>query len=257
MGQRRDGLCRIRSLTPGSWDVLVDAPGSPEVGIVGPDKKMQRMGEIYFQLSEKIKSWVERGYVPVGLAGDCVSAIGVLAGLQKANKQPDRIIWLDAHGDFNTWETSQTKYIGGMPLSMLVGRGDQRVATATGLKSYPEDRVILSDARDLDPGEKKELENSRIVRCDIGSITRHLQPNESVYLHWDTDVINAAEDLPALKYHVGSGPTYPELSSLFKSFHELNLIAISVSAWHAEQDTDNKTAIACMRLLSDLGAMES
>lgn len=220
------------------------------------------MGEIYSLLSETVKEVVSDGSVPISVAGDCVSSLGVLSGLQKAGKQPQRILWLDAHGDFHTWGTTQTKYIGGMPLAIFVGRGDRRkerrdaispFVEAIGFKPYPEDQIILSDARDLDPGEKEAIQNSKIVRCGIADVFKHLAPNEDLYLHWDTDVVDAETEMPALKYHVKSGPSYAEMSELFKSLRSEHIVAVSVSAWHEEKDPDNKTAIACLRLLQELG----
>ena len=82
-----------------------------ETALENSDTKIERMGTIYTVLSEQVKESVEVGGIPMSFSGDCVSAIGVLAGLQKAGKTPDVLIWLDAHGDFHTWETTQTQYI--------------------------------------------------------------------------------------------------------------------------------------------------
>ena len=115
----------------------------------------------------------------------------------------------------------------------------------------------MSDGRDLDPGEREALQSSQIVRCDIADIFQHLRPHESLYLHWDTDVINAQRDMPALKYHVQEGPSISDICSLFKQLRDKNIIAISVSAWHEEKDQDNKTALVCLNLLKELGIQAS
>ncbi len=260
MGQRRDGLGRVRELDTRAWEVVTVADFT-DTDIADINEKLRRMGKIYAQLSESVKTAVIGGQVPVSIAGDCVSTLGVLGGLQKAGKTPDRILWLDAHGDFHTWETTQTKYLGGMPLAMLVGRGDRRKeerdATASfleavGVRPFPEEKIILSDGRDLDPGEKEAIVNSKIIRCSIADISGHLDPDESLYLHFDTDVIDAETEMPALKYHVKQGPGYAEICALFKSLRGRNIVAISVSAWHEEKDLDNKAAIACLKLLKEL-----
>lgn len=252
MGQRRNGLCRVRDIDSDFWEIL-EVPEFKEITIASSDEKILRMARIYSLLSEKVKKVVSSDLIPVSIAGDCVSTIGVLAGLQKAGKQPQRILWLDAHGDFHTWETTQTKYIGGMPLAMLVGRGDQRIVEATGSKPYPEGQIVLSDGRNLDPGEKEALQNSKIIRCSIADISKHLSQDENIYFHWDTDVVDAKKEMPALKYHVKSGPSYSETESLFKSLVNRNIIAISISAWHEEKDLNNKTATAGLNLLNRLG----
>lgn len=251
MGQRRDGFLRLKALTSDNWHI-VDVPEFREIELKDTDIRMERMGKIYFALSEQIKISVENNFIPMSFAGDCVSTLGVLAGLQKAGKTPDRLLWLDAHGDFHTWETTQTKYIGGMPLAMLVGRGDQRIVNMVGLKPYPENKIILSDARDLDLGEKELLESSEVVKCSTKDILKYISQEESVYLHFDTDVVSAEEEMPALKYHVKPGPKYSEVEDLFKSLRNTNIIAISISAWNDEKDLNNKTAKACLSLLDNL-----
>ena len=121
------------------------------------------------------------------------------------------------------------------------------------MKPYPENQIVLSDARDLDPGERETLQDSAIVHCNIRNIFKYISLDESLYLHWDTDIVDAESEMPALKYHVKSGPTYSEISSLFEMLAKKNIIAISVSAWHEEKDYNNKTAIACLKLLGKLG----
>ena len=260
MGQRRDGLGRVRDLDTRAWDIVTVADFT-DTDIADTNEKLRRMGKIYAQLSEAVQAAVSDGKVPVSIAGDCVSSLGVLGGLQKAGKSPDRILWLDAHGDFHTWETTQTKYLGGMPLAMLVGRSDRRkeerdgiasFLAAIGVQPFPEEKIILSDGRDLDPGEKEAISNSKIVRCSIADIFKHLDPDENLYLHFDTDVMDAEPEMPALKYHVKQGPGYAEICALFKSLRDRNIVAISVSAWHEEKDLDNKAAIACLKLLKEL-----
>ncbi|MES2069623.1 MAG: arginase family protein [Pseudomonadota bacterium] len=260
MGQRRQGLARVRDIDAHPWEVLTVADFT-ETRIADANEKLRRMGRIYALLSDAVQDAVNQGQVPVSIAGDCVSTLGVLGGLQKAGKAPDRILWLDAHGDFHTWQTTQTKYLGGMPLAMLVGRGDRRMesrdAVASfvaeiGVQPYPEQQVILSDARDLDPGEREAILASKVLICPVSDISRHLVPGESLYLHFDTDVIDAETEMPALKYHVKQGPSYAEIAALFQSLRGKNIVAISVSAWHEEKDLDNKAAFACLKLLKEL-----
>jgi arginase len=260
MGQRRTGLLRVRDIDTHVWN-SIDVPGFVESEIDDSDEQMRRMGEIYVRLSGAVAELASAGAVPLTISGDCVSTLGVLAGLQRANMPPDRILWLDAHGDFHTWETTLTNYIGGMPLAMLVGRGGQRRSgrdagvrlwSEIGTTPYPEEQIILSDARDLDPGEREAIEDSDIRTCSIEKIFRHLSRDQTLYLHWDTDVIDAEGAMPALKYHVKHGPSYLEIRDLFQLLRGINIVAISVSAWHEEKDLDNRTARACLRLLEEL-----
>jgi arginase len=260
MGQRRDGLARVAALDRDNWEVL-DVPEYVEARLDDPNEKLRRMGRIYARLAERVRQLVDQGKVPVSIAGDCMSSLGMLGGLQQSGRAPDRILWLDAHGDFHTWETTQTQYLGGMPLAILVGRGDRRrhsrdtialMLATIGVTPFPEQRVVLSDARDLDPGELEAVRDSGIVCCPIDRIGEHLAPGERLYLHFDTDVMDAEAEMPALKYHVKSGPRFEDMAVLFRALRGHDIVAVSVSAWHEEKDQDNKAALACLALLREL-----
>ena len=261
MGQRRDGLRRVLDIDPHPWDVLTLEP-PPEARIDDPVAKLRNLGSLYAMLAARVAALARSGCRPVSLAGDCVSSLGMLAGLQQAGQPPDRVLWLDAHGDFHTWSSTQTQYIGGMPLAMFVGRVDAgpdprsqaaRACLATiGVQAYPQGQIVLADARDLDPGEREALLNSDILRCTLNEVTGQLRPHERIYLHWDTDVIDDPHRLPALKYHVRRGPGAADVAALFRVLRSCDIVAVSVSAWHAEQDGDNQTARACLELLDTL-----
>lgn len=256
MGQRRDQLRRLAPFRDQPWRV-VHVPELTCAHITDRNEQMRCMGLAYAGLAAEVRKAAAAGEVPLSVAGDCVSSMGVLAGLQQAGRSPQRILWLDAHGDFHTWATTQTRYLGGMPLAMLVGRPDRRkdkrdgisaLRALTGGHPYPERQVLLSDARDLDPGEDDALRLSAIVRCTLEQVQSHLSPHESLYIHFDTDVLDEAERLPALKYHVPGGPRLEQLGQLFGRLADYPVLAVSVSAWHAEHD-DGSAANACLDLL--------
>lgn len=256
MGQRRDQLRRLEPLRGQPWQV-VHVPELTSAHIADRNEQMRCMGLAYAALAGEVRRAAAAGQVPLSVAGDCVSSMGVLAGLQQAGRAPQRILWLDAHGDFHTWATTQTRYVGGMPLAMLVGRPDRRkdkrdsssaLRALTGCQPYPEHQVLLSDARDIDPGEDEALRQSAIVRCPLDQVLSHLSPRESLYIHFDTDVLDEAERMPALKYHVPGGPRLEQLGQLFRRLADYPVLAVSVSAWHAEHD-DGSAADACLELL--------
>lgn len=260
MGKRRDGLQRVQLLDEHPWAVL-RSPQSTAVELLEKDEQMRSMGRVYAVLAQHVAAAVQAGDLPLSISGDCVSTMGVMAGLQRAGREPQRMLWLDAHGDFHTWGTTQTQYLGGMPLAMLVGRQDRRkqqrdsisaLRQALGASPYPEAKVVLSDARDLDPGEDEALARSAIVRCRLDEVLHHLSPKETLYLHFDTDVLDEAQRMPALKYHVPAGPRLEEMAELFRRLRDYPLLAVSVSAWHAELDEGDQAARICLELLGEL-----
>ena len=261
MGQRRDGLRRVLDIDRHAWAVVELDPQHEAHGD-DPIAKLASMGRLYALLAARVAALASRGCRPVSLAGDCVSSLGMLAGLQQAGQPPDRVVWLDAHGDFHTWSSTRTQYIGGMPLAMFVGRVDPGLdprsqaaldcLSTIGVHPYPRQQVVLADARDLDPGEHEALLGSGILRCPLADVLDHLRPRERIYLHWDTDVIDDPARMPALKYHVQRGPSAADMAAFFQALRSCDVVAVSVSAWHAEQDGDNQTARACLEILNTL-----
>jgi arginase len=211
-----------------------------------------RVAAVYRPLVPWISQAAAAGRRPVSIAGDCLSAIGVLAGLQQAGLDPF-LVWCDAHGDFNTPETSPSGFLGGMPLAMMVGRGDQTIVRAIGLRPLPETQIILTDGRDLDPGEKIGLQRSRITLvADPVGILGLVPPEASLYVHVDTDIITSAE-APAQNYPVAGGPTAEELRDVFRRLAARNrIVAVSLSSWNPDLDADGVSARVSLRALGAL-----
>ncbi|HET7018063.1 MAG TPA: arginase family protein [Streptosporangiaceae bacterium] len=159
-------------------------------------------------LCEETARLVAQATRPLVLSGDCVVALGVTAGLQRRHEDL-AVVWLDAHGDFNTPATTITGYLGGMPLAMLTGRGRELIGDRLGVRPVPDDRVVLVDGRDLDPAESEALAASgvRHVPAVSAAIAEALGPlrDVPVYLHVDLDIVDSAE-LAGLRVPAGSGP---------------------------------------------------
>lgn len=219
---------------------------------LGQGDRMAVIVPLHRGLSDLVWGAMQHGERPVSICGDCCSAIGVLAGLQRAHTNPT-LIWFDAHGDFNTWETTPSGWLGGMPLAMIVGRGEQRLTSAAGLEYLPERQVILTDARDLDPGERQALEHSSVrLVGNVRTLCEESLPEGPLYVHFDTDVVNPV-DAPAMNYVARGGPLASELAEVFADLaHTARIVAVSVSTWNPKLDEDGRTRKVCMELLDVL-----
>ena len=220
--------------------------------ILPADNKIQAMTAVHKPLANFTEKSIRSGIRPVSIAGDCCSAIGMLAGLQRAGLNPV-LIWFDAHGDFNTHETTPSGFLGGMPLAMLTGRGDQTMLKALGLKPIPDNRVVLSDARDLDPGEKELVKNSGIAHLkNVQDLINHPLLEDPLWVHVDLDVVDP-DEAPAMNYVAAGGPSAANLALVFEYLSRSGkLAAVSVSTWNPELDADGKSRKVCMQLLSTL-----
>ncbi len=100
-------------------------------------EQIRRLSTIYNPLADSVARAIKSGARPISIVNDCCASLGMIAGLQRAGVNPT-LIWFDAHGDFNTWETTPSGFLGGMPLAWLVGRGDMTVVDGLGMQALPE-----------------------------------------------------------------------------------------------------------------------
>lgn len=239
-----DPLPGLESLAASDW--LINKPFLPG------GHRQQRLSALHRPLADFVQQALLKGKRPVAIAGDCCAAIGVLAGLQRAGLDP-ALIWFDAHGDFNTWESTPSGFLGGMPLAMLVGRGEQTLLKSLELKPLAENRVILTDARDLDPAEKSLVEESAVIHLtDVGDLLQSTLPEGSLYVHIDTDIIDPAE-APAMNYLAAGGPSAGQLRTVMQHLKRTGRIAaVSVSTWNPELDNDGRSREVCLEVLETL-----
>jgi arginase len=176
----------------------------------------------------------------------------VITGLQRAGLAP-RLLWLDAHGDFNTPATSPSGFLGGMPLAMLVGRGDTALLRALGTRPLAEEDVLLCDARDLDPEEGRALAGSAVRHCrSLEAVTAVPVADRPLHVHLDVDVLSL-EDAPAMRYPVPGGPRVSALQALGRQLAVGGApISVSVTTWDFDRDQDGRTARACLEALGGL-----
>ena len=138
------------------------------------------------------------GAFPLVLSGNCgPAAIGCVAGLDPA----PAVCWFDAHGDFNTPDTTTGGFLDGMPLATLTGHCWPALARGiAGLSPIDERSAVLIGARDLDPLEAVRLEASAIgrvaaarVRDDLPQALARIAASRRAYIHLDLDVLDPSE----------------------------------------------------------------
>lgn len=173
-----------------------------------------RLAVLYGAVASAVAASSARGDCPVVVSGDCTTALGIVAGLQ-AGGAAVGIVWLDAHGDVQTPETTESGYPGGMPLRLLIGYAPGLIASQLGLQPVAESRVVLVGARDLDPPEAAYLADSGIRRRDVAGLELADLPDGPLYVHVDVDVLEPAE-VPGLRYPAPGGPSSAQLAACLR-----------------------------------------
>ena len=159
------------------------------------------------------------GHFPLVLGGDHSLSLGSIRGAAKSKKLG--LLWIDAHPDFNTDETTPSGNIHGMPLSALCGLGDKRLTQLWNELAPVVDpsRVAVIGARDLDPGEKTNLRQAGVMvmgmeqidRLGMGTavekaIERVSAGADGVYLSFDMDAMDP-DHAPGVGTPVAAGLT--------------------------------------------------
>ncbi len=201
--------------------------------------------------------------IPIFLGGDHSVAIGTVGGTATAG--PVGLIWIDAHGDFNTPETSPSGNIHGMPVAALVGRGCEDLVNLghPGPKLRPED-VVMIGVRDLDPAERVELAASGIHvytmrdidELGMGPVARrsldHLGHLSRLHISLDMDSIDPGIT-PGVGTPVPGGMTFREAHLLMEVLAESSKVdAIDVVEINPILDHRNATAEMAVALVASL-----
>lgn len=177
------------------------------------------------------------GHGALVLAGDDTAAIGVVAGLQAAEGAgtPIGIVWMDAHGDFNTPETSYSGILAGMPLAILAGLAGPLWREAAGLASpIATDRLVLAGTRDLDEKEAELLRSTDVRVVPVREVREGAPFSEVInwlagrstllYLHVDLDVLDP-RFVPSASTPAADGLTVDELAQAMASVLETGKVA--------------------------------
>jgi arginase len=229
------------------------------------DERLRYLSEIQATselLAEAVRKALEAGALPLVLGGDHSIAIGTLAGA--ASVKQCGVIWIDAHGDFNTPETTSSGNIHGMPLAASLGRGDERLVSCGGFVAKAKEKnVALIGARDLDPEERESLRQSRIsvfTMQDIDemgmkrvmrqALAAALDGTEGFVLSLDMDALDPLE-APGVGTPVRGGLTYREAHLAMELLAETGaLIAMEVVEVNPILDTRNQTAELAVELIA-------
>lgn len=203
----------------------------------------QRMADLYRVLAAEVAD----RETPVVYAGDCVATIGVQAGLQRRGVDAT-LVFFDAHGDFNTWETTPSGFLGGMPVAMLTGRGEQTIVEGAGMRLLDDSRVIHVGARDLDPGEDVALRESGVECVSVQALADLDLPSGPLYVHIDVDVVDP-DELPAINYPAPGGPSVAETAGALAWLASTGRVAaFSVSSWNPGLPGADRAAAAVLQL---------
>lgn len=215
-------------------------------------------------LAAKVFNALENNTLPFIIGGDHSLALGSIAGASKFLGNDLAVIWIDAHGDINTDETSPSGNIHGMPLAASMGIGYKKLTSIffNDFKVKPENVFILA-CRDLDAGELAlidELNMNVWTNKDINDKGPTVVINEllslikeknikNIHLSYDIDCLDP-EYVPGTGTPVSDGLSFTESKILLEPILSTSLVrSIDFVEYNPDLDKNNKTKETCIELL--------
>jgi arginase len=234
-------------------------------------KYLAEIADACKDLAAMVEKSLEESMLPVVLGGDHSIAAGTLSGVAAHFKKKDKkigLIWLDAHGDINTPESSPSGNVHGMPLAAAMGYGATELVELQGFKPKVEPQNIsLVGIRDLDSQEKKLAKKSGVHVFTMRDIDergmREVMSDALKYAMDDTDGISVSLDMdfvdpsdaPGVGTPVRGGVTYREAHLAMEMLADTEaMVSLEVVEINPVIDEHNRTALLGVELvLSGLG----
>jgi arginase len=214
-------------------------------------------------LCAAVRSAVDAGRTPIVLAGSCDAALGVLGGLDHSRCG---VVWFDAHGDFNTPETTVSGFFPGMSLAIVHGHCYAALWSSIGdSRPLVESRTLLVGVRDLSPAaERERLERSEIdvVEWRDGAATSDVaaaidalsRTADDVYVHFDLDALDPSVAPGVVDDPVPGGLSLADAEAALERVAALFRIrAAAVTTFNPARDVDDRTLRAALRVVELLG----
>jgi arginase len=218
--------------------------------------------DVCVDICHRVHETVAAGSVPLVLGGDHSIAIGSVGGV--ARDREVGLVWVDAHGDLNTMETSPSGNVHGMPLAALLGHGTPELVNVgqEGAAVRPENVAIVG-VRDLDPPEREFLRDHDVnvfTMRDVDEegvapiVEQALDriPAEHLHVSLDLDSLDPTE-APGVGTPVTGGLTYREAHLLLELFADSGRVgSAEIVEVNPILDERNRTADLAVELAASL-----
>ena len=218
------------------------------------DAKAKYLGvidDVCARLSDVVEGSVREGGLPLVLGGDHSIAMGTLAGLGRAHGAAPGLVWIDAHADINSPQSSATGNVHGMPLWFALQKGYAQA-----------DRTVQIGLRDVDPGEKRMLRELGVKAFTMSDIDKlgmvHVmeqaralagRDGRPIHVSFDMDGIDPSE-APGTGTPVRGGLSFREAHLIMEMLHESGRLgSIEMVEINPILDRRNQTAILAVDLI--------
>jgi arginase len=225
-----------------------------------------KIGFANAHLARLVSDAVQAQAFPLILQSNCYGAIGALAGLQLSSIQPSPprlgMVWIDAHGDCNTPETTLSGMLSGMPVAMAMGLCLDRLRKQAGLNPpIAADDIVMVCVRANDPLEQELIDQCGIeivpvsdIKGNCGQLRAAMERLSStvdlIYVHFDVDALDAAE-VASMWLSAPDGPTTAELAAALKIVMAApRVAAFGIADINPERDFEGQMVRAALAVMT-------
>lgn len=241
-------------------------PANPQAAPAAGYRHLNEVTNWCTGVRDAVGSALAEGLMPVLLGGDHSLAMGSIAAARAHCDHTDRllaVLWLDAHTDFNTAETSPSGNLHGMPLAILCGEGDARLlALGERTPILAPDQIALLGVRSIDAIEKRKVvaagldvhDMRRIdeegMRASVDAVLERVA-RSGAHLHVSFDLDFADPGIaPGVGTPVPGGPSYREAQLCMEMIHDSGLLgSLDVVETNPARDDRNRTAELAVELV--------
>lgn len=223
--------------------------------------------ELNTNLAHSVNCSLSSRCFPLILGGDHSIALGSISGVSKYFNKKFAVIWFDAHGDINTFETSESKNIHGMPLASLMGYGHKEMKNLynEGIK-VDEENVFHIGGRDIDPGEQEFIKNTNMnvyypndiysegIDYIIDNIINDILSKDidAVHISFDLDFIDS-KYVPGTGTRVANGFTVKDTQYMLSKLAMSGLVkSMDFVEFNPLLDIDDVTADIAINILDSV-----
>jgi len=263
---RSAGIAQALAKSATHFTDLGDLPLSRITEDQGPPK-LKNFSQFLrdMEATQRIASKVDSDDFVFCLGGECTIVPGTLAGLKSRFRGNPGMLWVDAHGDFNTPETTSSGFLGGMPLAFACGRGPNLNNIEDTRPLLEEENVVHLGSRALDPLESKAMLSSPMQRYPARTVREEGISNIAVqaaaYLsahsdwvmcHLDVDSIDPAI-IPAVNYPEAHGLSLEEIKTVVRALQRTSKLKVfNLTAYNPTLDKDRESARRLVTLVAEL-----
>ncbi len=242
-------------------NIVVPQPESQPIGNIHL-KYLEPILKVSEELADAVRSALIAKEFPLILGGDHSIGLGSITGVTRVYKDIS-VIWIDAHADFNTEETTPSGNIHGMILAALAGIGNSNLTGIGGWapKLDPQ-KIIIVGARELDPGERELLRSHHVHVFTMSDIDQRGISNvmhealslagkasDGIHLSLDMDALDP-EHAPGVGTPVRGGLTYREAHMIMELIADSgHLLGMDVVEVNPILDRENATALLAVELI--------